>query len=1154
MAKALRALDAPMAGVAPTALEIRRTGHRIMHSYRWITTIVGASIFSVSVTVATAIGNVPVPLPGGDLPVDVARIRVDNPAVISTNGNWRFELTHGAMVDGRFVNQSASASSSQSGQLPDLAIDGNVDTRWCANGGDMPQWWQADLGKTETIAGIKLSWEYSDGHYRYKIEIGPDETHLVTIADQTREPGAADAKLQWPPTAARIVRVTVIGVIDSTGEKRWASIREAAISMIRDGRKVLWSPPRNDASDPHADDFASLNFSDKSWHDLPVPSNWEVLGYSRPTYANPDPSVGLYRRIIDIPASFAGKKVLWHFDGVTDSAELWVNGRHIGYHEGGFTAFDIDVTSAIKPGAANLFAVRVCKTTPTVDLDTGDFWLLGGIDRDSYLVALPTDHVQDVTLVTKLDDQYKNATLLTDVKVSGKPGDAVSVAGQLFSGDGKLVAVPPMSASGKVDEDGSVRLHLQSDVPGPKLWSAEKPNLYYLVMTLKLGDATSEVVQQRFGFRQIDIKDGVLLWNGVAIKCTGTCRHEEWSTVGHALTEHEWQTDIAMMKAANINAVRTSHYNPAERFLELCDEKGLYVLDEVPACFTNPNDPKLEAGFVRNAVETLNRDKNKPCVLAWSCGNESGWGPDFKAMAEYLAANDPTRPRFVSEQSQSRDPALTIGDHHYPDPRDLKKIATIVPGPSVITEGPHLFYNIPGEKYDYGVNDLWGMALANHWKPIWPSKPLFGAFIWEWQDQGLADKYPDKTNVDENGLRSENSKGLVTGNRVAKPELYHVKMVYSPVTTDARQVQAIDNQWPVHFSNRYAFTDLSELICKWQAMTTVNGDHQLSDGEVKLACPPGHSVDATFPVTAGADTLRVSFTNSAGVEIYAVRLHVAGASWPQPPAAVPNGTLAMEDKPDSVGVSSPSFNLQINRSTGRVTISRDGNKVLTGPTLNLGELRIDNGDALNRNDPPWIGSKMPPLLKNISVAGTMDTGLSWHGSVTADVALAEAPDQILGQLAYDLTVNADGKMSWSYHLKWSAADMQAWEFGLKFELPGADDQFSWFRKGQWTEYPPGHIGANMGSVTHEDRSFDSTKRDVVWATVTSRYGGLTITSADGPLHVRCNSEGGRTTLFASSAVSVERSFSWEYCNSTRITFRRGRTYDGAFNMWLIAGK
>ncbi len=1095
---------------------------------------------------ATGRAAVPVPLQTPGRPVDVAKLRLDNPAVVSTNGTWRFALTHGEMVDGHFVSQSTSASSSQKPSR--LAIDGDAKTNWCASNGDFPQWWEINLGTTESISGIDLAWEFGDGKYKYSVAVGPDDAHLSNVADQTT--GKGDGRVEWPAKQGRVLRVTVTDAVGADGSAKWAAIREASITVVREGKALKWTPTTSPTTIPIDDAFAAPGYDDADWHDMPVPSNWEVLGYSQPTYFGPDSAVGLYRRTLDVPASFANKQVLWHFDGVTDSAEVWVNGQRVGYHEGGFTAFDIDLTRAIKPGEQNLLAVRVCKTTPTVDLDTGDYWLLGGIHRESYLLAVPTTHIDDVTVVTKLDQTYKDARLGATVKVLGKPGEAFLLTGTVVGADGKPVDVPPINFGRDIDTDGSATIGMEIPVAAPKLWSAEKPNLYYLMLQLKTGDTIQETVQQRFGFRTVEIKDGVLLWNGVAIKCTGTCRHEEWSALGHALTEHEWQTDVSMMKAANINAVRTSHYNHAERFLELCDEKGLYVLDEIPACWVDPKNEKLKAAFVQHAAETLNRDKNKPCVLAWSCGNESGWGPDFKAMVDYVATTDPTRPRFVSEVSKSQDSALSISDHHYPGDNDLRRIATREAGPSVITEGPHIFYNIPHQAYDYGLNDLWGAALQDQWYRVWPSKGLFGAFIWEWQDQGLADKFADRSKVDANGLRSENSKGIVTGYRVPKPEYYHVKMVYSPVTTDQRDVRTVNDKWVAVFQNRYAFTDLSELACKWQAMRTSAGDEVVAESEIPVACPPGKSTAVAFPVTASVDTLRVAFTNRDGVEIYATRLHVPGGAVPQPSMPLPPGAIRVQDTPASLEFFSNSFSVSIDRKTGQVKLNNGKHATSFGPALNLGEARIDDGDFLNKNDVPWIGSKSPPNLSNVEVSGSK-VGENWRGTITGIVSLVEKPDIALGELTCELVAHPDGQIDWNYHLKWTANDMQAWEFGLKLGVAG-DDAFSWYRKAQWTEYPAGHIGADRGRVTHADRSFASTKRDTIWAAVTGVDEGIAVLATDGPLHTRCNFKDNVTTLFASSAVSVDRDFSSGFVDNTRILFKQGRTYDGAFRMRLFA--
>jgi beta-galactosidase len=1093
----------------------------------------------------------PIPLAGSS-PVDVGQIKAGNPAVLSTDGIWRFQISHGMMDGNSYVTSAISASSAQN--APTYALDGNSETRWCASNASMPQWLQVDLGTAQDVVGLQLAWEYGDGHYRFKAETSNDAEHWHALLDQTAAPGKGDGNYEFPPTSAKFIRITVTGATDSKAEPKWASIRELKIIVMKDGKRVDWSPKTAAQGPQDSNAFAATSFDDRDWHDLTVPSNWEVAGYSKPTYGNADTSVGLYRRWMDIPADFAGKKILWHFDGVTESAEIFVNGQRVGYHEGGFTAFDIDLTSAIKAGVANLLAVRVCKTTPTVDLDTGDYWLLGGIHRESYLVALPQTYFNDITVVTDLDATYTNATLKADTEVKGAAGDRVSITGTLYDFQGKRVETPTLQSPGTIAVDGSIHIHLQSPITKPKLWSAEKPNLYYLLFTLQKNGATIETIEQRFGFRQVEIKDETLLWNGVPIKCTGVCRHEEWSALGHALTEHEWQTDVAMMKAANINAVRTSHYNHAQRFLELCEEKGLYVLDEIPACWVDPKDPKLKSAFVQHAVETLARDKNRPCVLAWSCGNESGWGPNFKAMADYVATTDPTRPRFVSCCPKSDDPVLSFNDYHYPQDASLNKIAT-GPGPSVLTEGPHIFYVKPGQLYDYGVNDLWGEALAATWNRVWPSKPIFGAFIWEWQDQGLADKYPDRTNVDPSGLRSDNHKGIVTGYRVPKPEYYHVKMVYSPVTVDAHEVQADGQNLAVEVQNRYAFTDLSELTCRWQALGTLQQDRILAEGETHPACAPRTNTTLRFPVSPGMDTLRLEFIHPDGRSIYSTRLHIAGTPQPAAPPALAEGApLRCEATDRIVRISNAIASLEVDTQTGRIVLTRAGDAapMLTGPVLNLGELRVDDKDFLDRNEPPWIGSQSPPLLTNCKVIASADGASNIvRISINSDVSLTESP-RVLAKLTYIMCVHPNWQIDVSYQLRWVTTDCQAWELGLKFQLPQSYDTLSWLRQGQWTEYPADHIGAACGTAKRSDLSFRCTKRNVIWSTLDSESsGGLDILADGTPLHVRAQTDGDITTLFASSRVSPPRDFSWNYLSQYRILLKQGQTYDGAFILRLV---
>ena len=1105
-----------------------------------------AVALSLMFTTAAVRADVPVPLTG-PAPVDVAKLRPGNPAILPMVGTWRFEPIHGAFAaGGRFVGVPVSASSVQ---LPaQLAVDGDRDTRWCAQGGEMPQWLQIDLGTPQPVTGLDLAWEHGDGHYKFTVKGSDDGRQWTTLADLSGGDGVGDGPVALKPTTARFVRVTITAAATADGQSQWASIREVALRVRRDGREVTWSPPKAPArAAPPA--FAGTDFNDRGWHDLAVPGNWEMSGYSDPTYDHADDAAGLYRRVVAVPASFANQRVLWHFDAVMDGAEVFVNGRRVGYHEGGFTGWDLDITDAVRPGQRNTFALRVCKMTPSVSLDSGDFWNLGGISRDTYLKAVPVTHVDDLTVVTQLSADYVDATLDTTVRVRGPAGKAVAVASALYRFDGSKVDGVAPAATGILAADGTVDLHLTAPVKGPKLWSAEHPDLYYLVLSLSAGGKPVEAVQQRFGFRQIDIKDGVLLWNGVPIKCTGTCRHEEWSALGHALDEHAWETDVAMMKGANINAVRTSHYNHAPRFLELCDEKGLYVLDEIPACFCNPKDLSLKDAFVQHAVETLSRDKNLPCVLAWSCGNESGWGPDFKAMVDYVAAHDPTRPRFVSEQRKKVYPKLSFGDWHYPDEGAVEQMARSNDGPWVITEGPHTFYG-PERDYDPGVEDLWGEALAKQWSHIWPSRDLFGAFIWEWQDQGLLDPYVDPSKRDAHGLTHDNHKGVVDGFRNPKPELYQVKEVYSPVVTDARTVQPEAGTCHVPVQNRYAFTDLSALTCHWHAMA---GERELAAGESHVKCPPGQTADATFPAPAGMDAMVLEFVHPDGRTIHTARLTAAGMPLPAPPPpafAAPAGSVPqVADTDAAVRVTLPATTVTVDKATGRASFALPGGQTMTGPTLNLGQARIDDGDFRNRNGPQWIESKSPPLLLHPDVRATV---VGDHASVTVsgDVALAEAPDAVLAKLTYTLNVHPDGTTDVDYTLNWTSAEANAWELGLTFDLPAACDYLGWYRDAQWTAYPPDYIGAVSGRVDAKDVSFRSTKRNTVWATLTDPAGdGVAVLRTTAPLHVRGEVTPAGTELVASTAEFAPRSFSSNHLDdSYHIRLRQGASRSAAFTL------
>ena len=830
-------------------------------------------------------------------------------------------------------------------------------------------------------------------------------------------------------------------------------------------------------------DFAKTDSSDADWKNIPVPANWEVEGFSIPTYQQrpvTSHDIGLYRRWVDIPANFAGQTVLWHFDAAYDGAEVFVNGQRCGYHESGFTAFDIDVTKAIKAGQRNLMAVRLYKDTSSASLDHGDFWCLGGISRETYLAALPPLHVDDVTVVTDLDAQYKDATLKSTVRVSGAAGAHFVLTGELYSLDGVKVAIPAASQSGDIGADGAATVTLSAPVTTPKLWSAEKPNLYYVFYRLSDGNQTVERVQDRIGFRKIELKSGVVQVNGVPVKFTGVCRHDEFLTLGHALDEACWKTDIALMKNANVSAIRTAHYNHAARFLELCDEAGFYVLDEIPSCWvaSEIHDASRTWAFVYRSKDTLNRDKNRACVIAWSCGNESSYGINNQAEFDYMKANDPTRLALISQAGPGPNPKTDFDDYHYPPIPSIKAMITN----AIRARVPAIYTEIGG------IEDPWGQILNDNWAPIWSSDGITGAFIWEWQEQNLLDKFPERWSVNSpgarptdraTGLRPSGGGGAVTADRQIKPDRYwNLKMVYSPVTIAAREIEPASGRCVVPIQNRYSFTDLAELTCRWQALA---GEKVLSSGESRVAAKPRSTVDASFPATTGMDTLRLEFIHPDGRSIYVSRLHTKGYTGPAAPAALAaTGPVRLSDTEQNVTVQAAGTQLVLDKHTGQIASWRAGGQdvVLGGPILDLGESnpaggtpRVGGGVAIGpggrggRGAAP-VSSAQPPQYRNVAVSASVD-GANAKIAVTADVYLAGS-DELKGQLTYTLDISPDAQAEVTWNLAWKAAEATAREAGLKFLLPAGADRMSWYSEGLWSETPADHIGNPHGSITSKD--------------------------------------------------------------------------------------
>lgn len=490
--------------------------------------------------------------------------------------------------------------------------------------------------------------------------------------------------------------------------------------------------------------FYSSEFEDGSWKMISVPSVWQMQGYDHLMYRNipmefqpydppnvPDDinPTGLYRRKISVPEEWKGRKIFLHFDGVQSAAFVWLNNRYIGYHEDGMTPAEFDITNAVQRGE-NLLAVMVLRWSDGSYLEDQDMFRFSGIYRNVYLYSKPATTIRDLFIKTDFDAEYENANLIMDFTVQNYSNSVSKnkIKYSLYDKSNNRVLT---ETSTTFDVNLKLEKTLQKEIKSPLKWSDEKPNLYRLVIELlDEKDNVIEVVTQRVGFRELEVKNGIALLNGKPLYFRGTNRHEHNQLNGRTLTKDIMLEDIKLLKQFNFNSVRTSHYPNDPLWYDLCDEYGILIQDEVNAeCHYKENDfPNREDyfdSFMDRFVRMVQRDKNHPSVVMWSTGNECGLARPHFAMAEYIKKFDPTR--FLMHQSNWPDgeaPYVDIIGPRYPTPSRLRQIGLETTKPVVMGEYAHAMGTSLGHFDEF-------------WETIYSYPKLAGGFVWDWVDQGL---------------------------------------------------------------------------------------------------------------------------------------------------------------------------------------------------------------------------------------------------------------------------------------------------------------------------------------------------------------------------------------------------------------------------------
>ena len=492
-------------------------------------------------------------------------------------------------------------------------------------------------------------------------------------------------------------------------------------------------------------DFFLPGFSDRKWDDITVPSNWEMQGFGQQIFRNVslpwhyDRSLqvpmdvnptGSYRKTFTIPSSWKGSRIFLRFEKVASASFVWVNGQQVGYNEGGQEPSEYDITEYVRPGR-NTLAVMVLKYSDGYFLEDQDYWRLAGIFDDVTVYSTPLTRIWDWQVITDFDKSYTDSdlTVAIDIRSFERASEGLSVSAEV-SKDGRSIArMESRDVSVGADARGTVRLGTK--VLSPEKWSAETPSLYDLEMTLS--DASGKVIDRiskKIGFKKTEIIDGVFYLNGQPIKVSAECSHMQHPTLGHAVDEATVRKDIEILKQFNFNGVRTSHYPPVNEYLDLADKYGLYIIDETGdeshATEWVSGMPEFTEMYKERVRQMVLRDRNHPCVLFWSAGNESGEGPNITEVVKEGKKYDPTR-YFMYGGNGANHPAEDIVGPRYPIPIEHELIYGTDPQdrrPSFMDEYLSVAGNAGG-----GFDDFWREIDAH------PS--LIGGAVWDFVSTGI---------------------------------------------------------------------------------------------------------------------------------------------------------------------------------------------------------------------------------------------------------------------------------------------------------------------------------------------------------------------------------------------------------------------------------
>ena len=814
-------------------------------------------------------------------------------------------------------------------------------------------------------------------------------------------------------------------------------------------------------------DFYKEDYDISSWGKITVPGNWQTQGYGTPIYSNIGypfkrnrPSVtseppkdwtayenrnpvGSYVTFFEVTSEMLNQNLILHFGGVHSAMYVWVNGKKVGYSQNSMSPAEFDVTGYLRKGK-NKLAVEVYRWCDGSYLEDQDMWRLSGIFRSVQLWVRPLVHISDYH-VTALPSLTENkATVHADISLCNVSKKAVNNLVAVWKIDGQEM----VGSLKRLSARDTTTVSLEYTLNNPLLWSAEKPHLY--PFSVELQDQDGHVIEHfdyHLGVKKVEIIGEVFKINGKNVKLRGVNRHDHHPLTGRYVDDATYEQDIRLMKQANINFLRTSHYPDREYLYELCDKWGIYVMDEANhethgygyANKVMGEDLSFQQAHVDRAESLVKRDFNHPCIILWSMGNEGGVGPNIEAMYNKVRELDTTRPPFYdSDRSYS-----AIWDDSYLYPDDLKKNAQqVTDKPFMMREYAHAMGNSVGN-------------LQEYWDVIYSDSSIVGAAIWDWVDQGLerdgyyayGGDFGDKPNDGEFCLN-----GIIAPDRKPHPHYYEVQHVYQPI----QFVQEGDST--IRIINRDYFTDIDEYdyYCEvFHNGELVSGElAKIKDDRFEIPYPYYPYDDPELILNVSARLRHDTPWAEEGFVVAREQFVLKPETfWP----AFGGKSTVMMRLDNDINVTTKDAIILFNGTGAMSSLVVKGKQLLEAPLEPyFWKPENDNQHAAHfaERTAIWKDATEKRVIKNIRTEEKKDVV-----KIIYEMSLPTVAADLT--LSYSITNDTQIKVEMDY--KPTATNLSVMpKFGMRMRIPSNYTQIKYYGRGPWENYPDRKRSAFLG--------------------------------------------------------------------------------------------